>query len=355
MKRGYFKSVGTSAALGSITSLRNIGEYDSKTWYASNSGTTLAVYSVASLTGAATAEHTRATAAGATIHNAALRINNNYIMAAWMVSYNVLGTTYYFVYMCVYVIGIETWVDITAYSVGTTEGRIIDVFQDTNIYVLFTDGTTLKIASAVVGLTVDDTLATLKDDQAVWGGYYNDITDKYEFLVYKDDDKFYKVTFDPVNEFVETEYDYFDPPSAYDVDEQQWFSKVRYSTNLNYIFLSKYNFYYYDRVAAEWMEVAVGGGTNSVGVVWDVYDDGVFSTYYMITYIGYNNSLYKIFENGGIAKVLAPASAEWTIGYDDWIAAGTTIYQYTIEAFVSQVPSVVRTQYGQAQIGRAHV
>jgi len=333
LKYGQFEEVsGTNDDLEDLQNIRNIGYYDSKIWIGYIDGTDLKVKSMTSLTSASTTEETQATnnRTGGN-NNVVLRIFDDNI---YCVTLGGDADRIYITYIYStdggsnWTKGVYNFVAVPDVGYTADGGRIVDIYEDGSDWYIFCtggDGVVFDgviIVKNIASQTYYDGFPRgggywLKEMESVYGGKI-DGSGNYDFYIHDTDDDFYKVTYDmSAGTYTETIDTGLTAPASWDIDAQQYWVQ-----NNQELIMDQDHFYYRTVGDSAWSSVS-DTGTTTNGIVWyyDINGD------YMINWIIWKDSIYKIFKGGGIAKIQTYTGNAY-VGWDDWFANGADkIYQ----------------------------
>ena len=223
--------------------------------------------------------------------------------------------------------GGATWTDATYETapVDNTDGeiQIIDIFRSgADVYYVYSydnKGATLNYVGITKNMASDIIITdnpTVVD--SVYSGYVNDDGD-YIFIIY-DGANFKKVTYDVgLGTDSSVSLTGITAPASWDVNTQQYWRQGNYEWIIDEV-----HFYIRQIGTTTWGSFS-DTGTTTNGIIWDNDDDGN----YIITYIVWKDSLYKVLESGLPVKIQTFTEDAY-VGWSNWIANGAdAIYQMT--------------------------
>ena len=223
--------------------------------------------------------------------------------------------------------GGATWTDATYETapVDNTDGeiQIIDIFRSgADVYYVYSydnKGATLNYVGITKNMASDIIITdnpTVVD--SVYSGYVNDDGD-YIFIIY-DGANFKKVTYDVgLGTDSSVSLTGITAPASWDVNTQQYWRQG------NYEWIIDEDHFYIRQIGTTTWGSFSDTGTTTNGIIWDNDDDGN----YIITYIVWKDSLYKVLESGLPVKIQTFTEDAY-VGWSNWIANGAdAIYQMT--------------------------
>ena len=325
MKYGQFAEVsGTNDDLEDLNNFKNLAEYNGTYWFIKDIGDDPYVASVVGLTGetvTAGATRTADPGAGYVFKSAIARSfgDDIYLVAAYTDGANVKTIRFYSLD------GGDTWeVPISGTFGGLTNTEVIDIYKiGANYYYIITTqnaGNTYInsyqwVAGVAGGLTISETGHYLE----VVGGY-NDGT-YYYFLVSNLDVDAVNIS-KYKNDGTTTSYIESIGITVASVTTWNPHHQLYWKQGNQELFFNEDIFQTRRYGTSTWTNIT-DVGTTTNGVVW--YKDSAGN--YIINWIIWKDSIYKIFAGGGIAKIQTYTGNAY-VGWNDWFANGADkIYQ----------------------------
>ena len=335
VKYGQFAAVtGTNDDLEDLVSFSNFGYCDGKWWYGAitlgvTSESILRVYSVSTLTGATTLEHSYILSPGNWPHTL-----NRIICKTW-------GAV---ILIIVYIDGVGGATSYNSETYSTDSGSSFtdsalgswgasfnpkgsDIFNLTNYYTIhlahYAPAVNGKITIQRVGTGGGASVATIdsivEDTDGIYGGcvykglYYCVAVDFTDGLLHK-----YSWNGVAAN-LVDVGSLGLAAPAVLNAETQLYWIQGSQE-----IIIDQDHFYYRTIGTTTWASVVDSGSTTN-GVVWDYDRDGN----YCINFIIWKDSIYKVFAGGGIAKIQTYTGNAY-VGWNDWFSNGAdAIWQLT--------------------------
>jgi len=338
MKYSQFAVVtGPNADLAVNKNMRNIGYYNSKLWFGIRDDVNMSINSAPSITGATTEADTQAisdTASGGS-PNIIVRVFGDDIYCC-VVSYDAASQLILnYIYSTD---GGSNWtkgtnshiIDIVANGSAV---RIVDIFKSGSDWFALCsfqlEGVEEYCNYCICKNATtwyDHTPNWIKEIESIYAGRVNATTGDYEFYVVDDADDFLKVIFDvSAGTFSDSVVTGLTIPAVFDINCQQFWVQ-----GTQELMIDQDHFMYRTVGSSTWQSVSDSGSTTN-GIVW-YYRDGL----YIINWIIWRDSIYKIAPGGAIMKIQTYTGDAY-VGWDDWFAEGTdAIWQLTTSLFLAQ-------------------
>ena len=187
------------------------------------------------------------------------------------------------------------------------------------VFVYYDDSAGTYTLVFSLGAGLDYTGSTYTSFHHCFGGCINADGD-YEFVDYVGG-KFYYNTFDgTANSTQGSEITEITGITNFDLNNQLYWHKgeMRFLMSRDALFV-------YNNKSSTWTSKTVDDPTDTNGVIWGRNADNE----YIVLYLFWNDQIWKMFKNGGIASIQTLESIDAYTGHDDWFSTGSAIYQLT--------------------------